>query len=62
MLLPLSRSSGPGGGGVGAPEGPIRDERQAEEQTEGGAESSADSGKGGEAQVREGLGAIQPLY
>lgn len=44
-------SSGPGDGDLRSPEGSISDERQAEEQTEGGPENSEDSGQGGETQV-----------
>lgn len=43
--------TGPGDGGLRSPEGSIRDERQAEEQTNGGPENSEDTEKGGESQV-----------
>lgn len=49
---PLLVLPGSGEGGVRSPEGSVSDERQAEEQTERGAESSEDSGQGGETQVR----------
>lgn len=43
--------TGPGDRGLRSPEGSICDERQAEEQTNGGPENSEDIEQGGESQV-----------
>ena len=45
-------STGSGEGGVPSPEGSVSDERPSEEQTEGGAEGSEDSGERSQTLVR----------